>query len=124
MRGGCSKLYVFDVARAGLHQHLASGAADTDPCPLEGLSAFGGGREDCKIKQGRYFNTPLANRCELGFWRTGSSAARPTSGQRGRGGGSHSKLYVFDVARASKSDAFDVACADWPAPGLVDSMLG
>jgi hypothetical protein len=32
---GGSKLYVFDVAR------------------VEGLSAFGGGREDCKIKQGR-----------------------------------------------------------------------
>jgi hypothetical protein len=27
------------------------------PCPLEGLSPFGGGREDCKIKQGRYLTT-------------------------------------------------------------------
>jgi hypothetical protein len=35
-------------AREGLHQHPGSGAADTDRLPLEGLSAFGGGRKDCK----------------------------------------------------------------------------
>ena len=38
---------------------------DQIPCPLEGLSAFGGGPQDCKIKQGRYPTTPLANRCEI-----------------------------------------------------------
>jgi hypothetical protein len=38
---------VLDVARArGLHRHRGSGVADTARLPLEGLSAFGGGRKE------------------------------------------------------------------------------
>jgi hypothetical protein len=48
-------LDAFDVARArGLQQHRGSGTADTARLPLEGLSAFGGGRRDCEIRTGRY----------------------------------------------------------------------
>jgi hypothetical protein len=48
-------LDAFDVARArGLHRHRGSGVADTARLPLEGLSAFGGGRKDCKTATGRY----------------------------------------------------------------------
>ena len=36
-----------------------SGTADTARLLLEGLSAFGGGREDCKIGTGRYPTTRL-----------------------------------------------------------------
>jgi hypothetical protein len=57
---------VFDVARArGLHQHRGSGTADTARLPLEGLSAFGGGRKDYKIATGRYPTTRRSGRHEI-----------------------------------------------------------
>jgi tripartite-type tricarboxylate transporter receptor subunit TctC len=51
-----------DVARA---RASASSAADTTPCPLEGLSAFVGGRKDSKITTGRYPTCTSANRREI-----------------------------------------------------------
>src|ERR1700730_12342624 len=61
--------FTFLTSRArGLQQHAPSWGSCRlirVPCPLEGLSAFGGGTQDCKIKQGRYPTTPLANRCEI-----------------------------------------------------------
>jgi hypothetical protein len=65
---------------------------------LEGLSAFGGGPQDCKIKQRRYPTTPLANRCEIlgpRLTRLGSGARDALrllgaySGRLGGGGGWH-----------------------------------
>jgi hypothetical protein len=58
--------YVFDVARArGFHQHRGSGTADTARLPVKGLSAFGGGRKDCKIATGRYPTTRRSGRHEI-----------------------------------------------------------
>jgi hypothetical protein len=45
---------------------------------VKGLSAFGGGSQHCKIKQGRYPTTPLANRREI----LGPRLARLGSGAR------------------------------------------
>jgi hypothetical protein len=72
----------FLTSRArGLHQHRGSGTADTARLPLEGLSAFGGGRKDCEIRTGRYPTTRRSGRHEISrsptyaprFRRTGSS---------------------------------------------------
>jgi hypothetical protein len=62
----------------GLHQHRGSGAADTARLPLEGLSAFGGGRKDCKIATDRYPTTRRSGRRE----NTGPRLTRLGSGAR------------------------------------------
>ena len=60
-------LDAFDVARArGLQQHQGSGTAHTARLPLEGLSAFGGDRKDCKMTTGRYPPTRLP--IDVNFW--------------------------------------------------------
>jgi hypothetical protein len=74
-----SASFTFLTSRArGLHQHRGSGTADAARLPLEGLSAFGGGRKDCKIRTGRYPTTPLANRREI----LGPRLRRLSSGAR------------------------------------------
>ena len=113
---------VLDVARArGLHQYRGSGTADTARLPLEGLSAFGGGRKDCEIRTGRYPTTRRSGRCENSwpptyaprFRRTGSSHSLlgtylgPT---RGAGGG-HVQNSNAASCRPRMPDVFDVARA-------------
>jgi hypothetical protein len=61
-----------------MHHLMGSCRLIRAPCHVKGLSAFGGGSQHCKIKQGRYPTTPLANRREI----LGPRLARLGSGAR------------------------------------------